>query len=149
MGFLIRLTKKVSYRIHTVLTGGRPPRDNGIQFANRAQDRRDGRHLFDRICARYGIEHRRTQPDHPWTSGQVGAAANAAAVNRTLKETTVRRYLYECHAELRDFLQAYDFAKRPKALWGLTPYEFIYSEWERSPGWLVRDPTHDTLGLYT
>ena len=36
VGFLIRLAKKVPYRIHTVLTGGRPPAHNGIQFANRA-----------------------------------------------------------------------------------------------------------------
>ena len=141
VGFLIRLTKKVPYRIHTVLT------DNGVQFANRAQDRWNGRHLFDRICARYGIEHRRTRPNHPWTNGQV------ERMNRTLKEATVKRYHYERHAELREHLKAlllaYNFAKRLKTLRGLTPYEFICSEWERSPGRFVRDPTHDTLGLYT
>ena len=31
----------------------------------------------------------------------------------------------------------------------LRPDEFICAEWERSPGRFVRDPTHDTLGLYT
>lgn len=141
VGFLIRLTKRVPYRIHTVLT------DNGIQFTNRVTDRYAFMHLFDRVCRRYGIEHRRTKPSHPWTNGQV------ERMNRTLKEATVRRYHYERHAELREhlkaFVLAYNFAKRLKTLRGLTPYEFICSEWERSPERFVRDPIHDTLGLYT
>lgn len=141
VGFLIRLTKKVPYRIHTVLT------DNGIQFANRAQDRWNGRHLFDLICSRYGIEHRLTKPNHPWTNGQV------ERMNRTLKEATVKRYHYERHAELREhlkaFLLAYNFAKRLKTLGGLTPYEFVCAEWQKAPERFDRDPTHDTLGLYT
>ena len=53
--FLDALVAAVPYKIEIVLT------DNGIQFANRAQDRWNGRHLFDRICDRYGIEHRRTR----------------------------------------------------------------------------------------
>ena len=140
VGFLIRLVKKVPYRIHTVLT------DNGIQFTNRVTDRYAFTHLFDRICRRHGIEHRLTKPNHPWTNGQV------ERMNRTLKEATVKRYHYGSHAELREhlraFLLAYNFAKRLKTLRGLTPYEFICAEWERSPGRFVRDPTHDTLGLY-
>ncbi len=110
VGFLIRLKRKVPYQIHTVLT------DNGIQFANRAQDRWNGRHLFERICARYEIEHRRTRPNHPWANGPVEAAALAASMNRTLKEATVKRYHYASHAELRGhlrtFLLPYNFAKR-------------------------------------
>ena len=141
VGFLVRLIKKVPYRIHTVLT------DNGIQFTHRAQDRYAFTHLFDRVCRMHGIEHRLTQPSHPWTNGQV------ERMNRTLKEATVKRYHYERHAELREhlkaFLLAYNFAKRLKTLRGLTPYEFLCAEWERSPGRFVRDPTHDTLGLYT
>lgn len=38
VGFLIRLVKKVPYRIHTVLTGVRPA-PNGIQFTNRVDER--------------------------------------------------------------------------------------------------------------
>ncbi len=56
------------YRIHTVLT------DNGIQFGD-LPSRRNGltarlrMHVFNRVCAANGIEHRTTQPDHPWTNG--------------------------------------------------------------------------------
>ena len=50
-------------------------------------------------------------------------------MNRTLKDATVKRYFYETHdqlrAHLRDFVDAYNFARRLKTLRGLTPYEFI------------------------
>jgi transposase InsO family protein len=141
VGFLVRLPKGVPYRIHTVLT------DHGIQFADRAQDRWDRSHLFDR----YGVEQRRTRPNHPGTNGQVELLAYER-MDRMLKEATVRRYHYERHAELREhlkaFLVAYNFSRRLKMLRGLTPYEFVCAEWERSPKRFVRDPSHDTLGLY-
>lgn len=141
IGFLHAVVAAFPYRIHTVLT------DNGVQFANRQQDRWEGRHFFSRACDHHGIEHRRTQVGHPWTNGQV------ERMNRTLKEATVKRYHYGTHTELRNHLQAfllaYNFAKRLKALRGLAPYEFICAEWERSPALFVRDPVHDTLGLYS
>jgi hypothetical protein len=47
-------------------------------------------------------------------------------MNRSLKDATVRRYHYDTHrqleAHLAAFLDAYNFAKRLKALRGLTPY---------------------------
>jgi hypothetical protein len=50
-------------------------------------------------------------------------------MNRTIKDATVKRYFYETHdqlrAHLRDFVDAYNFARRLKTLKGLTPYEFI------------------------
>ena len=129
------------YQIHTVLT------DNEIQFANRAQDRWNGRHFFGRTCDRLGIEHRLTKVGHPWTNGQV------ERMNRTLKEATVKRYHYGGHAELREhlaeFVLAYNHDKRLKTLRGLTPYEFVCREWQRHPARFHRDPTQDTLGPYT
>ena len=54
-------------------------------------------------------------------------------MNRTLKDATVKRYYYETHdqlrAHLRDFVDAYNFARRLKTLKGLTPYEFICKAW--------------------
>ena len=61
--FLRRLIALVPYKIHTILT------DNGIQFANRSTNRYAFLLLFDRICAKHGIEHRLTKPNHPWTNG--------------------------------------------------------------------------------
>lgn len=51
-----------------------------------------------------------TKVNHPWTNGQV------ERMNRTIKETTVKRYHYSSHDELKahmqTFLMAYNFASR-------------------------------------
>jgi transposase InsO family protein len=136
-----QLIAAVPYKIHTILT------DNGIQFANRQSDRYSFPLLFDRICAKYGIEHRLTKPNHPWTIGQV------ERMNRTLKEATVYRYYYDTHHQLREhlvtFLIAYNFAKLLKTLKGLTPYEYLCQQWQQQPDRFLSDPSHLTLGLYT
>ena len=58
-------------------------------------------------------------------------------MNRTLKETTVQRYHYESHDQLRrhlaDFLAAYNFAKRLKTLSGLSPHEYVCKIWTEAP----------------
>ena len=151
--FLEHLIEAVPYKIHTVLT------DNGVQFttpgaggsavpeirkaiARKELFRAVG---FELVCARNDIEHRLTKPNHPWTNGQV------ERMNRTLKEATVRRYFYSTHAELREhlelFIQAYNFAKRLKALRGLTPYEHIVKCWTDQPNRFKSDPTHHFPGL--
>lgn len=65
----------------------------------------------------------------------------------------MKRYHYGSHTELRGHLSsfhlAHNHAKRLKTLRGLTPYEFVCSEWQRSPERFLRDPTHHTLGPYT
>ena len=138
VGFFRRLIEVVPYQIHTVLT------DNGIQFTNRKTDRYAFRHLFDRVCHEHGIEHRLTKPNHPWTNGQV------ERMNRTLKDATVKRYHYQTHDELRQhldtFLMAYNYAKRLKALRGLTPYEYICHQWQKTPERFRLNPHHHTLG---
>ena len=69
------------------------------------------------------------------------------------KEATVHHYFYETHQELREhlktYLVAYNFAKRLKALKGLTPYEFICQKWQEQPDRFSNNPYHLTLGLYT
>jgi transposase InsO family protein len=139
--FLRHLITALPYKIHTLLT------DNGIQFANRARDGYAFPLLFDRSCAKHGIAHRLTKPHHPWTNGQV------ERMNRTLKEATVYRYYYDTHQHLREHraacLLAYNFAKRLKALTGLTPDEYICQPWQRQPQRFLSDPSHLTLGLST
>ena len=144
--FLKDLIAVVPYTIHTVLT------DNGIQFCDLPKNRegptaRWRTHMFDLLCREYGIEHRMTKPNHPWTNGQV------ERMNRTLKEATVRRYHYDSHDQLRQhlgaFLDAYNFGKRLKTLKGLTPFESVCAAWTKEPARFRLDPTQLTPGLHT
>ena len=142
--FLSNLVKMVPYKIHTVLT------DNGAQFCVQPRYRNGAtarfmRHMFHIRCLEYGIEHRLTKPNHPWTNGQV------ERMNRTLKEATVKRYHYETHEQLKEhlfnFLNAYNFAKRLKTLKGLTPYQHIIKCWKKEPERFSINPNHHKVGL--
>jgi hypothetical protein len=101
--FLRNLLAIVPYKLHTVLT------DNGIQFANRKQEKYACKHIFARVCDDHAIAHRLTKTNHPWTTGQV------ERMNRTLKEATVTKYYDHPHQYLKEhlhtFLMAYNFAK--------------------------------------
>ncbi len=83
--------------------------------------------------------------EHPWTNGQV------ERMNRTLKEATVKRFYYDSHDQLRrhlaEFVAAYNFARRLKALRGLTPYEFICKAWAGQPERFTRNPLYQMPGL--
>lgn len=137
--FLDEWVETVPYIIHTMLT------DNGIQFADLPKNRegptaRWRGHPFDRACWRHDIEHRLTKPQHSWTNGQV------ERMNRTIKEATVKRYHYDSHAQLtahlRDFVDAYNYARRLKTLRDLTPYEYICKIWATQPERFIINPHH-------
>jgi Integrase core domain len=139
--FLRNLMAAIPDKIHTGLT------DHGIQFTNRKRDLSAFHHIFARVCREYGIDHRLTKTNHPWTNGQV------ERMHRTLKEATVKKYHYQTHqhlkAHLQAFLMAYNFAKRLKTLRGLTPYEYICQCWHKEPERFTINPYHHTLGLNT
>lgn len=138
--FWQRVVEAVPYRITHVLT------DNGVQFTQLPHRRSPTPHLFTAVCQQHDIEHRRTRVAHPWTNGQV------ERMNRTLKEATIKLYHYQSVAELNQhlqtFLQAYNGGKRLKKLRGQTPYEYILAEYAKNPGIFIRNPTHDSPGLY-
>ena len=137
--FLRNLISMLPYKINTVLT------DNGIQFTNQQRHRFACKHIFDRVCSEYGIEHRLTKIKHPWTNGQV------ERMNRTIKEATVQRYHYDNHKQLKqhltDFINAYNFARRLKMLKGLTPYEYICKCWTNEPERFKLNTLHQMPGL--
>lgn len=142
--FLERLLEAVPYRIYTILT------DNGIQFADQSRTPNTAwsrQMRFDMICEANDIEHRLTKPNHPWANGQV------ERMNRTIKDATVKRFHYDSHEQLRthlnDFRRAYDFARRLKALSGLTPYEYICKIWTSEPDRVIINPIHQMPGLNT
>ena len=140
------------YRIHTALT------DNGIHFTtprsvasaepviheaiNRGEIFRA--HTFEYASAQNHIERRPTKPHHPWTNGQV------ERMNRTLKDTIVRRFHYATHEQLQQhlgqFLAPYHFAQRPKTLKSLPPYEAICKAWAVEPSSFIAIPPHQIQG---
>ena len=70
----------------------------------------------------------------------------AAALNRTIKDATIKHFHYDSHDQLRthlaDFLAAYNFARRAKTLNGFTPYEYIAKY--RHQSWIVSSATRST-----
>ena len=72
---------------------------------------------------------------------------------RTIMDATVKRFHYDTHDQLRtqlvDFLAAYNFARRPKTLGGLTPYEYIRKICTSEPNRFLLDPIHQMPGLNT
>ena len=93
-----------------------------------------------------GIEHRLTEPGHPWTNGQV------ERMNRTLKEATVRCNNYETPMSSRaprHLPGSLQLRKAPQNIARSHPYEFICKRWTESPDKFRLDPTHHKLGLNT
>jgi len=72
-------------------------------------------------------------------------------MNRTLKDATVKRFYYQTHLQLKEhmqtFLMAYNFAKRLKTLRGLTPYQFLCQQWQKTPLRFTINPSQHTVGL--
>lgn len=76
---------------------------------------------FDMTHEANGIEHRRTKLNHPWTKGQF------ECMKRTIEDAAVNQFRDDSHYQhcghLADFLDAYNFARRLKALGGFMPNE--------------------------
>ena len=74
-------------------------------------------------------------------------------MNRTLKDVNVRRCHHASHAEMRVhpqlFLNAYNHARRLKALRGLTPCEFTWRAWTKEPERFRVNPSPRIPGLNT
>ena len=131
----------VPYKIHTVLT------DNGVRLVQHDRRAEGGSvaHIFGRVCAERGVEHRLTKPYHPWTNGQ------AERMVRTIKDAAVRAFYYTSIGDLRrharDWLLAYNYAKQLKALRFKTPLEALKAISAEKPELFVRQPSHGMLGL--
>jgi hypothetical protein len=73
-------------------------------------------------------------------------------VNKTIKEATVKRFYYNTHEQLREhlktFIGTYNYAKRLKALEGLTPYEFTVEILETDPQRFDKGVCYD-VGVYS
>jgi transposase-like protein len=145
--FLREVIAVFPYKIHKVLT------DNGMAFADLPKYRTGptrtflGPHIFDRVCAAHGVEHRLTKPYHPWTNGQ------AERMNRTVKDATVKAFHYPDRDSLKHhviaFISAYNFAKHLKALKWQTPFQSICAAWKHDPSSFKINPHHLIPGTHT
>jgi len=144
--FLDNFINACPFKIHTILT------DNGSQFTYNKNILKRGRgpskrHRFDLACKNYGIRHKKTQPYHPWTNGQV------ERMNRTIKDATTKTYHYQSVSELKthlnSFMLAYNCVKKLRAIGRKTPYECILTWWKKHPKLFNRNPYHHCVGLNT
>jgi hypothetical protein len=91
----------------------------------------------------------------PRASCRITARSNGQVekMNRTIKDTTVKRYHHDTHVQLRVHLQlfvdAYNHARRLKTLRGLTPYEYVCHLWTKQPERFRLNPSHHIPGPYT
>jgi len=118
--FLRRLMAAVLYRIHTALTDGGTHVTAPGNTSSAAPDIKAAldagepvwADAFEYGCALNDIDHRLTKPKHPWTK-----------VER-MKGRHRQRYFYETHdqlrAHLRDFVDAYNFARLERPAFGST-----------------------------
>ena len=131
---------------------------------------------FERICegqpgfstgprpAAGGIEHRLTQPNHPWSQDErktirwivLPTGGQVERMNRTIRDATVKRFHDDSQgdlpAHLGDLLAAYTFARRPRtrASHGsrpggeprpaLTPHEYTCKISTAEPDRFILDP---------
>ena len=109
-GFLERFLAHFPHAVHTILT------DNGAEFTdrfavdmkNKPEHRPSGRHPFDRLCAKRGIQHRLTRPYRPQTNGLVERFNRRIvdAIGREPKRGSARR-LFRSHQDRDAFLKRF------------------------------------------
>lgn len=126
--FLDALIATIPFRIERIFTPDTEP------FTSR-----NGPGQFSRRCEDSGIEHQVTTLPHPW------ARNRAAGVGKLIEESLTFASEEDLANLLRDFVQAYNFRRRLKALRGRTPFEFVCQAWEHEPQRFLRDPHHEMM----
>ena len=104
--------------------------DNGLEFTNRfsrGATKPTGNHRFDKLCTKWKIDHRLTEPFTPQTNGMV-ERANGIIKDHTIKVETYNS-VEEMTNSLNHFLLYYLFTRRHgslrKELKIKTPYEAL------------------------
>ena len=139
--FLERLVELAPMRLTTVLT------DNGSEFSDRFVHGRErtpsGRHAFDRICAKHGIEHRLIAPWHPQTNGMVERYNG-----RITDQMDRTRFCSsdELEPALRAYREVYVYHIPQRALGHITPHQALLHWFDTRPELFRFDP-HNLPGL--
>ena len=147
------LIAAVPYKVHIVLT------DNGTHFTtpgNTSSAAPTSRPPSTPGSLSGGARLRiRLRPErHRSSADKAQASLTNGQVERTngaIKDATVKRDFHETcdqlRTHLRDFVDAYNFARRLKALTGLTPCEFICKVWTSDPTSFKFSPLQQMTGL--
>ncbi len=111
-------------------------------------------HMKEIVAARDKWSKRLELTEADWADvADYATLGQGERMNHTIKEATVKRFHYESHDQLRThldaFMAAYNFARRPKTLSGLTPYEYIAEIWTSEANRFIVDPIHQMPGLNT
>ncbi|HET7233030.1 MAG TPA: IS481 family transposase [Longimicrobium sp.] len=139
--FLGRAVEKMPMKIKKLLT------DNGPEFTDPFVHGRErtptGKHVFDRVCAKHGIEHRLIRPWHPQTNGMVERYNGRVA-------DQLKRTRFGSGRELEEGLDAYSqvylFQIPQRALGHRTPFESLIEWFDKQPALFHFDP-HNLPGL--
>jgi len=108
--------------------------DNGKEFTDRfragGEGKPTGEHEFDRVCRRYGVEHRLIKPYRAETNGMV------ERFNGRIKDILVKTRFKdskELAETLRQYLRIYNHWIPQRALGGKSPVEALKEWQERKP----------------
>lgn len=135
VAFLAHCQRFYPFRLSRVLT------DNGREFTLRGYRSRGTTthvHAFTQACRQARIQHRLTQPRHPWTNGL------AERIGGTVKSETVHRLHFESVAQLLQATYAFERyfnEHRPyKAMGGKTPAQLASAWYAKHPNRFLREP---------
>ena len=142
--FLAKVKAACPIKISKLLT------DNGSQFTDRftSKSRKkepSGRHLFDRLCRQFEIEHRLIPPRHPQTNGMVERFNGRISdiVNQTRFGSAA-----ELESTLRNYVKIYNHNIPQRALKHHTPIQALKNWQEKRPNLFVKRVYNQT-GLDT
>ena len=118
--------------------------DNGSQFTDRFTSKKkddygkripSGKHVFDRLCEQFEIEHRLIPPRHPQTNGMVQRFNGRISeiVNQTRFASAV-----ELESTLRSYLKIYNNNIPQRAFWHQTPIQALKNWQQKKPDLFVK-----------
>lgn len=139
--FLRNLIKKVPFTISKILT------DNGKEFTDRfcatGQREPTGKHLFDKRCTKYHINHRLTKARTPQTNGMV------ERFNGRISEV-VKQTRFDSGKQLKEILiqycRLYNHNIPQKNLGHITPIASL-KNWEKSTPDIFKKTIYNHTGL--
>jgi hypothetical protein len=122
--------------------------DNGSQFTDRftakgKNKEPSGRHLFDRLCKQFEIEHRLIPPRHPQTNGMVERFNGRISdiVNQTRFGSAA-----ELESALRNYVKIYNHNIPQRALKHRTPIQAL-KDWQAKRPELFTKRVYNQAGL--